>query len=276
MITAVRRTSPDNTAPEETTTSDEPKGPRPFTLTTGDDLPTGRKAEIKSMTGRAQKGLEDALAGKDAIAVFNAFRDLVQSCLVTLDGKLPKRDDVLGIWEVDWSAILLRIRRRTYPRSGLIAFDWRCAPPLMPGGCGHQNECEIDMDQVTYIPPVAPQPFNLPHSGKACTYEPATARSSLTYIQETNGKSSVFANRLAMFKARGVRVDGEIMTDKTVLDDLPLEDSDAIMAALSGGGGVDSSIEAVCAGPNCGRIYRTRIELLPGFFFPAAVGRERG
>jgi hypothetical protein len=257
--------APDGLAvPEE-----QAKGPTRLELLTGDDLPSGRKAVVVPMRGRVERMLYEAVQSKDQGAIAEGLREVVRLCTQSLDGKAPTREDILGLHAEDERVILLRVRRRTYPSSPIIEFEWRCGPPAVPKGqaCGSKNLSQVNLDEIVLRPLPACEPLHLPVSGKTATYDPPTGATAAEYMR-LRKRSGTF-DPTHLFLARKVKLDGVLAT-AAMLDDLLGEDRTLLKRALQREGGADTSVEAEC--PECGAEYRTKVEMLPGFFFPAEGG----
>lgn len=247
----------------------------------GEILPSGRTATVLPLAGKAEERLHSILTSENVLTIERGWTDILRLCTSLLDGHKPERDEILDLTGMDRLTLMLRMRHKANPDADRFYVKWRCGPPFLPKGTGCKRENVgdpifvegreepppghlVSMGLVEMLPVPDIQPVKLPVAGKTATYEAETGRTALAAVQlrPPGGKNA--PNDL--FLSRNVKLDGLLATANH-LNVLTISDRSVLRREMTRPGGPDSSVTFICENDSCGTRWKTRLELLPGFFF---------
>lgn len=218
-------------------------------------LPSGKPFEYRGYKGKEERAMIKALQARSA----SGYDELMMSCVSSISGEAVKTDaQILDLHSGDRRAILLRIREATH--GPLVDLKWECSH------CHFENIVRADMSGIDWdVPLVVDEgPLELRNKVVAAWKQP-TGRSETKFAQLRRGSQQVDLIHLLM--SRGVTLDGKAASEDR-LEDLEAADLQEIYKRITKVGGPDSSIEAHCS--SCQKLFRSRFEAVPSFFFPAA------
>jgi hypothetical protein len=217
-------------------------------------LPTGGTIVIREMTGVE----EDILTNRVKLKKFTALNDVLQACIVELNGNTAiTNDDVLSMVAGDRMFVLYTIRKLSYgPEFNLPVTCLECKETTRAIG-------SLDDDVVMTPYPHGDQTeftFILPKSGDVVVFEHLDGYAELRLAKL--GSPSFSDLLLMQIKSvNGKAPDRRTVTSWSALDRNALRDNMRDVA-----GGIDLVEEMFCG--RCGAPIPTRLDLLQGFLIP--------
>jgi hypothetical protein len=229
-------------------------------------LPSGLTVQLKPMTGRAEKALEDKNARKNGSVVDRYMMECIDT-IGDAETMTPQQKEkaLLEMKSGDRNYLMLMIRMEAFGPE--MVFEYEC-PKCNKTSIYQANLQEmLDDGRLTVFPyDESPKAVNLPASGGTAeiTYMTGAIERQMFKLPEN-------AFHAAML-LRIVSIDGHAATLKDIenMRGKDLLELRSAMAEMKGG--LDSVIELDCL--ECGSSYEVNLAGIRDFFFPARTNME--
>lgn len=213
-------------------------------------LPLGQQAEITYMTGHE----EDLFTDEKKVKSGKAVEEVLQNCILTVDGEKTSSAKILGLQSPDRLFALVKVRQETY--GDIVEYEATCQ-------CKALNTGEIDLSELEVKEAPAEREFETTIGGKTVrfTWLDGTKEQKLAKL-----KTDVITNSmlLRIIEVEGVHPNGI----KKWLQELPGKERLALRNAMNETDcGITTAVEVPC--DECGRTLTVRAEAQQSFFFPS-------
>lgn len=222
-------------------------------------LPTGKQAEIREITGRAENIITDT----NLIKTGKMLTKLLHHLVVSLDGEKPTEKEIQTLYTADRRAILLAARIETYGPE--LVFEHACINDRCPEG---EFEVRVDLSNEEDIPMTpAPKDYEvevrLPKSKLIAKIGPLTGE------HETKMATAKSEDRLTNALLMYLRSIENVSDAKwrEFLNNCSAQDTRAIReAAKNIEFGPETTVTVDC--PHCGTENNIELTNEYNFFFP--------
>lgn len=220
------------------------------------ELPSGKKAEVRLITGKEERIFFQNLQHERD----DLLEQLIAQCTVSIDDKPVKVEDIIVLHRGDVMALLIAIRQISV--GDIVADEFTCPR----SDCRAKNAFEINLSDIETGPLLGSGAVTLP-SGTVAAFDYPSGRSSVRYKDLTKQKKKALKilDFNAFFMCRDLTLDGEAATVER-LDELTLMDRETLFEAMKEVGGPDVQVSLQCS--ECGEPWEGELVGLKRFLFP--------